>query len=77
VYAKRVTWVKWPKTAYKYKFCIFDWPDEVITPGPTFDYKKLSKSQLNTLIEGYVKNKKEKTVQYVQPTIECWEEGDC
>jgi hypothetical protein len=77
VVAKRVTWKKWPKTAYKYKLCLFDWPDAVEPPGPSFDYKSLSKSKLDKLIRGYVKNKEEGTDDYVQPNIERWGSGNC
>jgi hypothetical protein len=76
VNAKRATWKKWPKTAYKHKLCIFDWPDVVDPPGPNFDYKSLSMAKLHQLIGGYVRNKQEETDEYVQPNVVPWGKGD-
>ena len=77
VFAKRATWKKWPKTAYRYKLCLFDWPDDFEIPGPDFDYKSLSIPKLDRLIRGYRQNQLEKTDDYIQPNMERWGNGNC
>jgi hypothetical protein len=70
--ATRVYMKKWISTAFKFRLCIYDWPDCVALPGPNFDIKALDKASFVQLLEGYKQNQTEKTDVHSQPYIERW-----
>lgn len=50
----KLPWKWFDDVAAKEQICIVNYPDDVIPPGPNFDVKKLSATELQLLVGPYI-----------------------
>lgn len=70
----KVSWKTFIDLAARESLVLLDWCDGIACPGPNFDVKKMSSTELRSLVEGYIDNELHGT-NHITFSIEKWSDG--
>ena len=72
----KLPWKQFDDVAAKEQICIVNYPDDVIPPGPNFDVKKLSSTELQLLVGPYIAAvQAEKDITGTTFRVKKWSQG--
>ena len=72
---KNLPWKHWLELTAKEAFCLIGWEDGILPPGPDFDIKKLTASEIRDVARSYVDSTLNGSDDYQAFSVICWSAG--